>query len=255
MDVEAGFPERLSMRLVWAGGELVLRSQFVASHFWLSVAAAAATAIELGVPLDRIAERIASFVPIRHRCGMIDVPGGPHFVVDTVKAPWHSLPLAFDIVAAARAPRKRIVLGHMSDFAGSDAKYRDAYRQARPIADQTVFVGEHSHRSKASREDIEVGRFIELDSPLAVANHLKATAMPGELILLKGSSNLHLERVAMSFVEDVRCWVPACGKTQGCDSCGLFAVPYELHRGRRSWRQRALLRRLTRPWKKARRAG
>ncbi len=248
-NVDAGFPRPLSLTLTWAQGSLALHSQFVAEHFWLSVAAASAAAIELGVPPDQVAERVASFVPIRHRCGTIDVPNGPHFVVDTVKAPWHSLPLAFDIVARARAPRKRIVLGHMSDFAGSDAKYRDAYRAARPIADQTLFVGEHSHRSKASTEDIENGRFMELGSPLAVAEHLKATAMPGELILLKGSSNLHLERIAMSFIDDVQCWVPDCGKAQGCDVCGLYSLSYDIHKGRKNWRRHALKKRVFRPLK------
>ena len=252
-EATAAFPRRLSLTVTWAGGRLELRTQLVAEHFWVSVTAATAAAIELGVPPETIAERMASFVPIRHRCGTIDVPGGPHFVVDTVKAPLHSLPLAFDIVANAKAPRKRIVLGHMSDFAGSDAKYRDAYRAARAIADQTIFVGEHSGRSKATAEEINAGRFLACDSPRDVAEHLRATAVPGELILVKASSNLHLERIAMSFVEDVQCWVTYCGKSQGCDACGLYPLPYEVHRGRRRWRERALLKRIFRPWKKARR--
>jgi UDP-N-acetylmuramoyl-tripeptide--D-alanyl-D-alanine ligase len=37
-------------------------------------------------------------------------------------APWHSMPLAFKVLADAKVPRKRLILGHMSDFPGSDSK-------------------------------------------------------------------------------------------------------------------------------------
>mgnify|MGYP005993932127 CR=1 FL=1 len=252
VDISVGFPERLGLTVTWPGGRLALRTQFVAEHFWVSVTAATAAAIELGVPPDTIAERMASFVPIRHRCGTIDVPGGPHFVVDTVKAPLYSLRLALDIVAAAHAPRRRIVLGYLSDFAGSNRKYRDAFRIGREIAEQVVFVGDHASHSEASKEEIQAGRFLALETPLAVAQHLKATAIPGELILLNGSGNLHLARVGISFPEAARWWKPICGKAQGCDACGLYRLPYEVHRGRRRWRERAMLKRILQPWKRAR---
>ncbi|TIV13541.1 MAG: UDP-N-acetylmuramoyl-tripeptide--D-alanyl-D-alanine ligase, partial [Mesorhizobium sp.] len=80
-----------------------------------------------------------------NRCRVLVVDGGPHFVVDTAKAPWHSLSLAFDMMARSTAGRKRIVLGQLSDFAGSNAKYARAYESAREIADQVIYVGEHAH--------------------------------------------------------------------------------------------------------------
>ena len=252
--IQAKLPERLTLTVEWDGGKLPLRTNFVAEHFWVSVLAAAATAIEIGVPPELVADRIASFEPIPHRCGMISVADGPDFVVDTVKAPWHSLPLAFDIVASAKAPRKRIVLGQLSDFTGSNKRYAEAYRMARAVADQVIFVGEHSHRSNASEEDIAEGRFMAFDTPLAVTEHLKRTAIPGEVILVKGSGNLHLERIAMSFAQDVKCWIASCGKSQGCVACGLYPVASEIHKGSKSWRRRAQLERILKPWKAARKA-
>ncbi|TIX39278.1 MAG: UDP-N-acetylmuramoyl-tripeptide--D-alanyl-D-alanine ligase, partial [Mesorhizobium sp.] len=66
-------------------------------------------------------------------------------------------------------------------------------------------------------------------------------AVPGELILLKSSSNLHLERVALAWTHDVKCWVPVCGKRSGCQGCGLFEVPFEQHRAHVRKRRRARL--------------
>ncbi|WP_246674844.1 Mur ligase family protein [Mesorhizobium sp. B4-1-3] len=229
-DISAAYPRTLGVTLHWRGGALKLKTPFPGEHFWLPTAAAAATALELGVPAQMVEQRIATFEPLANRCHVLTVDGGPHFIVDTAKAPWHSLSLAFDMVAKSRAGRKRIVLGQLSDFAGSNAKYARAYDSARNIADQVIYVGEHAHRSKASQADRDSGRFVELRTPKEVSDHLKRTAVPGELILLKSSSSLHLERLALSWTHDVKCWIPSCGKKEGCQNCGLFEVPFEEHR-------------------------
>ncbi|PBC07573.1 Mur ligase family protein [Mesorhizobium sp. WSM3859] len=247
-DINAAYPRTLGFTLHWRGGTLKLETPFPGEHFWLPTAAAAATALELGAPARMVEERIATFVPLANRCHVVVVDGGPHFVVDTAKAPWHSLPLAFDMVAKSGAGGKRIVLGQLSDFAGSNAKYARAYESAREIADQVIYVGEHAHRSKASKADRDSGRFVELRTPKEASDHLRRTAAPGELILLKSSSSLHLERLALAWTHDVKCWIPACGKKEGCQDCGLFEVPFEEHRDfvkkRRNDRRRQRLRRL-----------
>lgn len=248
-DIHAAFPQRLRLTVEWKGGSLSLQTRYAAEHFWLPVTAAVAAALELGVPPQTIAERVAGSEPFPNRFSVVDAAGGPQFMVDTTKAPWHSVLLAFKALADATAPRKRLILGHMSDFPGSDSKYRKAYVQGRAVADQVVFVGDHAHRSKASQQDRDEGRFVAFDTPREVARHVRETAIPGELILIKGSSNLHLERIALSWTKDVQCWVPECGLREGCEACGLYGTPYEIHRGRRNWRRRGRLRRLLTPWR------
>jgi UDP-N-acetylmuramoyl-tripeptide--D-alanyl-D-alanine ligase len=248
-DIHAAFPERLTLTIEWKGGRLALQTRYVAKHFWLPVTAAVAAALELGVPPEAVAEQVAGCEPFPNRLSVAGAPDAPQFIVDTTKAPWHSVLLAFQALADAKVPRKRLILGHMSDFPGSDSKYRKAYTAARPIADQVVFVGDHSHRSKASQEDRDDGHFVAFATPFEVAEHIRRTAIPGELILIKGSSDLHLERVALSWTEGVKCWVPVCGLREGCEACGLYGTPYEIHSGRRNWRRRERLRLLLTPWK------
>ncbi len=55
-DVRCTLPERLQLTLKWNGQSLPLRTRFAGRHFWLPTAAAAATALELGVPPDLVAE-------------------------------------------------------------------------------------------------------------------------------------------------------------------------------------------------------
>jgi UDP-N-acetylmuramoyl-tripeptide--D-alanyl-D-alanine ligase len=229
-DVYAAYPELLRFTLHWRGGSLTVHAPFPGEQFWLPTAAAAATALELGVPPETIAARVASFEPLPNRSMVQVVQAGPQFLVDTAKAPWHSLNIALEMIAKAKATRKRIVLGQISDYAGSPRKYGTAYKIAREIADQVIYTGDNAHRSRASQADRDSGRFVELSSAKEVSDHIKRTAVPGELILLKSSSNLHLERIALAWTHDVKCWIPVCGKPKSCQTCGLYEVPFEEHR-------------------------
>lgn len=201
----------------------------------LAVAAAFCCAHQLGVSSAVIVERIASFPPVFARCSVHRVENGPVFIVDTVKAPYHSIYLALDMMAKFNAPRKRVVLGPISDNAASDRTYRRVYQAARSVADQVIFVGEHSHRSKATAEDIADKRFVRFEAVQAAAEFLRETAIPDEIVLLKSSGQLHLERLMMFFFTPVRCWKDACGIRRTCvqvfgDGCGFYDVPFEQHK-------------------------
>lgn len=248
-DIQAGLPERLRLSMEWNGGRLDLQTRFTAEHFWVPIAAAVAAALELGVPAELVAERVAICEPVDNRLDVVETSGGPRFLVDTAKSPWHSLPLAYKVLADAKAQRKRLVLGHISDFPGSNAKYRKAYLAGREIADEVIFVGNHAHRAKPSKQDEEEGRFFSFQTPREVADHIRRTAVAGELILLKSSSDLHLERIALAWRHDMKCWEPACSRRLTCQVCGLYNLPFELHRGRKGWRKRRLLKLVFKPWK------
>ncbi len=240
----AAFPDHLVVEVETPAGRFTLQTPFFGEHFWLATAAAFAGAVELGVDAAEAAARIAAFTPPFDRCGVLAVPGGPTFVVDSVKAPAEGIAEAIAAVKKARAPAKRIVIGHISDYAGNPRKhYRDAYLLARDAADAVVFVGENVHRVGASDADRAEGVFAGFATPREAADHIRATAQPGELIFIKGSRNLHLERIALAWTNDVRCWEVRCGLSLDCIRCGMLAVPREdqgalrrAARRRRFWR-------------------
>ena len=74
-----------------------------------------------------------------------------------------------------------------------------------------VFIGEHSHRSKATAEEIADGRFVCFETVKQAADFLKDSAIADEIILVKSAGKLHLERLVMTFFAPVRCWEDACG--------------------------------------------
>ncbi|WP_417247640.1 Mur ligase family protein [Celeribacter sp.] len=227
-DIQAGFPDMLSFTLVGKGQRLELKTLFPGEHFWMPVTAAVVTALELGVPAELVAAQVATFSPVNGRCSIVQAPDGPTFILDSTKAPYGTLDLAFDMLAKAKAPHKRVILGIISDYSGaSSQKYRNAWRTAREISDQVIFVGKSISSAKPTREDVESGRIIGFENAHEAFEHIKATARPDEVILIKGSTNLHLERIALGYTQPVQCWAVACGKPGGCFRCPGLLLPFD----------------------------
>lgn len=245
------FPGGLDVGIDTPDGQMTARTGFLGEHFWLSTVAAVAAARELGISSELIEQRISTFPGLFGRCQLLETRDGPQFILDVVKAPWQSLGLAFAIMENTGDRRKRIVLGHISDYPGNPKpKYRDAYRAAVKAAAQVIFVGEHAHRSQATNADRQLGRFKEFSTPKAAYEYLRSDAQRDEIILLKSSANLHLERLALAWDHDVKCWETHCGVRTDCVTCGLYGHPFREHRAiRRRRRQRHRLARLM-PWKR-----
>jgi UDP-N-acetylmuramoyl-tripeptide--D-alanyl-D-alanine ligase len=223
---------RLRLRVSWQDRQHDLETRFIGVHLWLPVAAAVTAALELGVSIDDISSRLKQVEPVFGRCSILAIRDGPAFLLDTRKSPWHSLQLSFDALEQMTASRKRIVLGHISDFMGSNRKYAQAYQMARQVADEVIFVGRHAHRSRSSEADQLDGRFYSFATTQAAFQHIKATAVAGEAILLKGSSDLHLERIAVGFDQTINCWPSDCGVKGDCPTCGCLAHAFHVHGGR-----------------------
>ena len=234
-NVHCQAPGKLGLTITHHDQAFEITSRLTGAHQSLAVAASFSCTHQLGVPTALIVERIACFAPVFGRCSVHRVENGPVFIVDVAKSPYHSIHLAFDMLAKFSAPRKRIVVGNLSDTSGpSDRTYRNVYRAARSVADQVIFIGEHSHRAKATAEDIADGRFLRFEHVRDVAEFLKESAIPGEIILLKSSARLHLERLMLVFFTSVRCWKDACGRKETCvpiygAGCTLYEAPFEQH--------------------------
>jgi UDP-N-acetylmuramoyl-tripeptide--D-alanyl-D-alanine ligase len=248
LETQAGFPGNLTLRLRCAKGVFLLKTPFVGEEFWLATVIAFAVSLELGVDPEMAVGRISSFSPIWDRCGIVRIEDGPIFLVDTVKAPNESIPATLAVLETARAQYKRLVLGTISDYGGASRKpYRMAYSTARAFADHIIFVGDASHRVKPAETDCETGRFVGFGTTREASEYIKKHAGAGELILIKGSRHLHLERIVLDWTMNVRCWVQECGKSIGCLECGLVEFDYGDHgRVHRRRRNKQLLSRLVR---------
>jgi UDP-N-acetylmuramoyl-tripeptide--D-alanyl-D-alanine ligase len=224
-NVEFDMQRGLRMSIIGPTRSLDVSAPLFGKHFYLPVLASVACALELGIPDNEIVAAVASYQGMINRCGVLPVDKGPVFVCDTQKAPYHSVTLPMDALAGTDAPRKTVVIGQISDFPGNaQRKYTEAISFAASIADRVYAVGPNAHKGKArfEREGVEFARF---DSLEALAAHLRETAIEGEIILLKSAQNLHLERLAISFLAPVRCWSELCGQSGSCFGCRMHGIP------------------------------
>jgi UDP-N-acetylmuramoyl-tripeptide--D-alanyl-D-alanine ligase len=217
-----------------------LDTQLIGAHNWLAVSAAVTCALEVGVPPQTIAARVASFAPVLTRLSVHKIADGPTFILDG-KAPLHSILLPLEVLRTITAPRKRFVLGNISDYRGNPvSKYRDAYRAARNVADEVIVVGTAARKVRPLPEDLQSGRFRAFESVQAAAAYLKQTAEAGEVILVKSAGSLHLERLMLDRADGVRCWANECGNKASCFDCGLYRAPFFEHSGKSKRKRRRL---------------
>lgn len=239
-DISIGSDGILSFTLTGGGRSLLLKTQLLGTYNWLTVAAAATTALELGVSSEVVRAQVASFEPVAGRMSLHRVAGGSRIILDTAKAPYHSILLPLEMLKAITAPKKRFVLGQISDYAGNATKkYKDTYAAAAKVADEVCFVGPWTHKARPPAADVESGKFRAFANVEALATYLKETAVEDEVIVVKSARNLHLERLMLVRMGEVRCWPNECGVKGSCQQCGLYEQAFHEHNGRQQIRKKS----------------
>jgi aminoacyl-tRNA hydrolase len=153
------------------------------------VLAAVAVGLEMGIALADILETVRTIPPFSRRMEPVVRGDGVSFVRDDQKTPITSIPLALQFMAQARAIRKIVVFGTISDYKGnSDRMFVSVAKQALEVADHVVFIGPRSKKCLKARKDgagDELRAFLDNE---AAAGFLSRLLRPGDLVLLKGTN-------------------------------------------------------------------
>ena len=225
-ELRSSWPETLSFTLHADGERMPVRTQLYGKHWVTSVLAALAVGRALGIPLGAALEAIAAFEPVVGRMSASRLDGVT-FLRDDYKAPLWSIDTVLDFLAEARAHRKVIVLGTISDYAGSRTRtYVRMAKRALAVADDVVFVGSNANHLRRGVSSPEGGTLHTFPTVQEASDHLTKTLRGGELVVLKGSNRAdHLARLALVRSTQVRCWSMDCRRVRLCDDCRLLRVP------------------------------
>jgi UDP-N-acetylmuramoyl-tripeptide--D-alanyl-D-alanine ligase len=188
-NVRSEWPEALSFSIHYQGRSCRVQTQLCGSH-WVSCALAAiAVGLAMKIPLEVAATAIGAAAPVKGRMYPVSTPDGVTFIRDDAKAPLWSIPHALQFMKDARAGRKIIVFGTISDYSGnSDRKYISVAKQALDVADHVVFAGPSAPKASKAKRDAPAGALDAFYSVEAAADHLRRLLRPGDLVLLKGGS-------------------------------------------------------------------
>jgi UDP-N-acetylmuramoyl-tripeptide--D-alanyl-D-alanine ligase len=196
--LDEAIPDATGVRMRTAGLTPVeAHLPLVGAHNALNAAGAIAVALTLGVPAEAIARGLANVKPAKHRAQL--VPVGDRVVLDDCyNASPLSMRAALDALVAAAGPgRRRVaVLADMLELGPDAPQLHDeigAYASSR--VDSLIALGPLGARYvDAARPSLGDRAVVAADPDDAAARALAASG-PGDVILVKASRGMKLERV------------------------------------------------------------
>lgn len=242
LSAAASWPDRLVVEAACDGRPVTVRTRLLGSYAVVAVLAALAAALAAGIAPEAAAAAMAEVEPVDGRMCPHETPEGITFVDNAWKSPAHSLPLAWSFLAEARAARKIVVLGSISDYSGSGGqRYRATVREALQVADVVILSGPwHSAIRKLAAPEGKI--LLGVESTPAAREALRGLLRPGDLVLLQGSSRMdHFDRLVYDRLGPVACWTAGCRLWQRCLRCPGLRDAAWADRAERASVQRASL--------------
>jgi UDP-N-acetylmuramoyl-tripeptide--D-alanyl-D-alanine ligase len=198
-NVRSAWPDRLTFTLRCDGRELPVRTRLYGKHWVASALAALGVARAMGVSLDRAVGALATVEPTPNRMRAV-LRNGITFIQDDAKAPFWAFDAVFEFLADARAARKIVVIGTISDYPGSASKkYRLMARRALAVADEVVFAGPQASHVVKAKDDAPAGALHAFPTVPEAADYLRSNLRDGDLVVVKGSGTTDsLERIVLA---------------------------------------------------------
>ncbi len=173
------------------------RVPLVGAHNAMNAAAAAAVARALGINEGSILEGLATVTPAKHRAQLVTV-GDRMVLDDCYNASPVSMRSALDaLVAATPKGRKRVaVLGDMLELGPDEGSmHGDIGIYASSRVDELIAFGPRSRELAAEAQQTLGAHVLHSDDVGAVVARVLEVSGPGDVILVKASRGMRLERV------------------------------------------------------------
>ena len=198
VDDEAG----LTLTLESGGERQTVTLALAGRHNVGNALAAAAAGVALGLPLADIARGLAAVRPVAGRC-VWKQAGAVTILDDTYNASPTSVRAALDTIATHRRGRRVIVvLGDMLELgAVTDDAHRAVGREVAALpADELIGVGRAMRLAVEAAREAGLGEARHLTTFEDTVAHLLKRVVAGDLVLVKGSRGMRMERVVDALV-------------------------------------------------------
>jgi UDP-N-acetylmuramoyl-tripeptide--D-alanyl-D-alanine ligase len=180
----------VSFRLLYPGGEIAIDTSMIGRHAVYPCLAAAALALADEMDAEQIAAALVN-PPDLARLRPITLPGGATLLDDTYNAAPISMNAALDVLAE-HTGRRIAILGDMLELGEIEEEaHRAAGRRAAGAADVVWAVGS---RARALGREARLAGLLDVHFADDVTD-VAIEPLPGDLILVKGSRGLRMERL------------------------------------------------------------
>jgi len=182
-------------------GEMRMRTPLLGTGNLLNLLAAAAVAVELGVPLPAIADRAASMAPAPHRGELLRLPGGITLIDDSYNSSPAALKRSLETVhAATGSARKIAVLGEMLELGAHAERLHQECGRAAAAAGLSLLIavggdGAQWLADSARRAGMAESAVLYVPTSNDASEIALRKVRPGDLILVKGSRGIRTDLV------------------------------------------------------------
>jgi len=182
-------------------GEMRMRTPLLGTGNLLNLLAAAAVAVELGVPLPAIADRAASMAPAPHRGELLRLPGGITLIDDSYNSSPAALKRSLETVhAATGSARKIAVLGEMLELGAHAERLHQECGRAAADAGLSLLIavggdGAQWLADSARRAGMAESAVLYVPTSNDASEIALRKVRPGDLILVKGSRGIRTDLV------------------------------------------------------------
>ncbi|HVR44252.1 MAG TPA: UDP-N-acetylmuramoyl-tripeptide--D-alanyl-D-alanine ligase [Thermoanaerobaculia bacterium] len=196
--VEAEGLRGTSFRLLAEGAERPMRLGLPGAHNLENLLAAIATARLVGISWEGIERGISRIRPAYHRGQLVEWNGASLYD-DTYNSNPYALGRALELLEKADAPGRRIaVVGDMLELGPEELRFHRESGKAMPRSvDLVVAVGPRSKSllEGAREAGFSNGALHHFDDASEAASFLRSEIRAGDLVLLKGSRGIGLDRI------------------------------------------------------------
>jgi UDP-N-acetylmuramoyl-tripeptide--D-alanyl-D-alanine ligase len=195
-------PHGLGFTLEAGGERQPVRLAFAGGHNVSNALAAAGAGLALGLSMPEVVRGLAAARPVKGRC-VWRWAGGVRILDDTYNANPASVKAALDTAAAHRgSSRLIVVLGDMLELGPlTEEAHREAGRQAVAAGvTELIGMGKHARWAVEAARERGVGEAHHTATFEDTVAHLLKRMAPGDLVLIKGSRGMRMERVADALV-------------------------------------------------------
>ena len=228
-DVEDDDIAGIRFRVHAGGNTYDIRSRLLGRHMIYPCLAAVAAAYAEGIDTQRAVAALEKLEPTRNRLQPIRLANGVWVVLDAYKGALETIQAALETVSRLATRRRIVVIGDVEEPPGSQgAIYKALGRRLAEVADGVVFIGGKTNFSRLKSGMIPGGLSRESfrnlrNDPQAIADFLTSELRPKDLVLIKGRSTQHLERVVLILSgRNVSCSAEVCSWRHDCATCALL---------------------------------
>lgn len=199
--------EGTSFKMSYDGKTIPVRlPKIIAKHHLSAALAAAAVGIAFRLNLVQIAAALREFEPLPGRLRLLPGKNGTTIVDDTYNASPESVGAALEVLGGLSAQRKVAILGDMLELGEKSDEWHGELTQLLIDAGVTLFIGIGKHMRVPADRLLASGwspdNVVWFPDPESAAEVALRYVQTGDLILLKGSRGMRLEKITERLLAD-----------------------------------------------------